>query len=195
MSNEMNQTTAERGASGANSAESANGANAESFGADGAQSAKETKSAEKTFSQSDVDRIVSERLRREGEKWERELEDKVSNRLSEAQKMAKMNKDEKAEYELSQREAALTKREAEAARKELMLEAKDILSSRALPIELSSVLDYSDADKCKSSIDSVEKVFRESVQKAVDEKIRDSKGTPKTGEGKTKDPFLEGMGL
>lgn len=195
MSNEMNQTTADENANAAAFTDKESGKTAESLAADGAQSAKEEKSAEKTFSQSDVDRIVSERLRREAEKWERELEHKVSSKLSEAQKLAKMNKDEKAEYTLSQREAEVTKREAAAEKKELMLRAKDILSSRSLPIELSNVLDYSDADKCKTSIDNVEKIFRESVQKAVDEKIKDSKGTPKTGEEKTKDPFLEGMGL
>ena len=48
-------------------------------------------------------------------------------------------------------------------------------------LDLAEVLIYEDADKCKASIDAVEKAFQASVEKAVNDKLR---GTPpKAGGG------------
>lgn len=141
--------------------------------------------------QSEFDKRVSKALETAKVKWQKDTDDK----LSEAQKMAKMNADEKAKYEFQKREDALAKREAETQRKELLYTAKDILAEKGLPAELSEVLNFENADKCNKSIDTLEKVFRSEVQKAVEQKLKDSGYTPKTGDEKTSDPFLEGLGI
>lgn len=79
------------------------------------------------------------------EKWQALADDK----LSEAEKLAKMTKEEKAQYMQQKREKELADREAAITRKELMAEAKNTLASDGLPQELAEVLDYSDADTCK----------------------------------------------
>ena len=59
------------------------------------------------------------------EKWQALADDK----LSEAEKLAKMTKEEKAQYMQQKREKELTDREAAITRKELMAEAKNTLAS------------------------------------------------------------------
>ena len=93
------------------------------------------------------------------QKWQALADDK----LSEAEKLAKMNK------ELSDREAAIT-------RKELMAEAKNTLAEKKLPVSLAEVLNYTDADTCSKSISAVEKAFQEAVEAAVNERLKG--GTP-----------------
>ncbi len=63
-----------------------------------------------------------------------------------------MTKEEKAQYMQQKREKELTEREAAITRKELMAEAKNTLAREGLPQELAEVLDYSDADSCKKSM-------------------------------------------
>ena len=43
-----------------------------------------------------------------------------------------------------------------------------------MPHELESILNYSSADACNASIDTVERVFRDAVQKAVDARLKAS---------------------
>ena len=59
------------------------------------------------------------------EKWQALADDK----LSEAEKLAKMTKEEKAQYMQQKREKELADREAAITRKELMAEAKNTLAS------------------------------------------------------------------
>ena len=75
----------------------------------------------------------------------------------------------KKEKELSDREAAIT-------RKELMAEAKNTLAEKNLPAGLAEVLNYADAESCNKSIAAVEKAFQAAVEAAVQERLKG--GTP-----------------
>ncbi len=101
-------------------------------------------------------------------KWQAMTDDK----LSEADKLAKMTKEEKAQYMQQKKEKELADREAAITRKELMAEAKNTLAGKSLPQELAEVLNYTDADSCNKSISAVEKAFQSAVQKAVEERIK-----------------------
>lgn len=101
-------------------------------------------------------------------KWKLQTDDK----LSEAEKLAKMTKDEKEAYLQQKREKDLTDREAAVTRKELMAEAKNTLAEKKLPAELAEVLNYADADSCNKSIAAVEKAFQKAVEAAVQERLK-----------------------
>ena len=81
------------------------------------------------------------------------------------------------------REKELTDREAAITRKELMAEAKNTLASDGLPQELAEVLDYSDADTCKKSMEKVKEVFQRAVETAVEEKLKGGKPPKKASGG------------
>ena len=104
-------------------------------------------------------------------KWEVLADDKAT----EAEKLAKMTKDEKAQYLQQKKEKEITDREAAVTRKELMAEAKNTLAEKKLPVSLAEVLNYSDADTCNKSIEAVEKAFQEAVESAVEEKLKGGK--------------------
>ena len=130
--------------------------------------------SEKTFTQADVDKIISERLRKEQVRFEKKLE----NEKLEAEKLAKMKKDERVEYETQKKLAELEERERAIQERELKAEAYNILAQKGLPKELADILNYSDAETCNASIDAVEKAFQVAVEKAVNEKLKGN--TPKS---------------
>lgn len=133
-----------------------------------------------------VQKAVNTAVTKAQEKWQALADDK----LSEAEKLAKMTKEEKAQYMQQKREKELTDREAVITRKELMAEAKNTLASDGLPQELAEVLDYSDADTCKKSMEKVKEVFQRAVETAVEEKLKGGK-PPKKAPGGDAQKALE----
>ena len=133
-----------------------------------------------------VQKAVNTAVTKAQEKWQTLADDK----LSEAEKLAKMTKEEKAQYMQQKREKELTDREAAITRKELMAEAKNTLASDGLPQELAEVLDYSDADTCKKSMEKVKEVFQRAVETAVEEKLKGGK-PPKKAPGGDAQKALE----
>lgn len=119
------------------------------------------------------------------QKWQALADDK----LSEAEKLAKMNKEEKAAYMLQKKEKELSDRESAVARKELMAEAKNTLAEKKLPAGLAEVLNYTNAESCNKSIDAVEKAFQAAVEAAVQERLKGGeppKTPPNTGDDMAK---------
>ena len=102
------------------------------------------------------------------QKWQALTDDK----LSEAEKLAKMNKEEKAAYMQKKKEKELSDRESAVVRKELMAEAKNTLAEKKLPAGLAEVLNYTDAEACNKSIAAVEKAFQAAVEAAVQERLK-----------------------
>lgn len=130
-----------------------------------------------------VQEAVSTAVKDAQEKWKALTDDK----LSEAERLAKMTEAEKKEYLQDKKEKDLAAREAEVTKKELMAEAKNTLASDGLPQELAEVLDYTDADTCKKSMDTVKKAFQKAVEAAVEEKLKGGKPPKKATETKDED--------
>lgn len=123
------------------------------------------------------------------EKWRLLTDDKVS----EAEKLARMTKEEKAEYMHNKHVRELSDREAQITRRELMAEAKNTLSEKGLPVALADVLTYTDADSCNKSIAALEKAFNAAVQAAVEDKLKGDKppkGAPQS-DTVTKEQFAK----
>ena len=144
---------------------------------------KESNQDEKTFTQSELDSIIEKRLARERAKLEKEYKTKINegitSGLDEAKKLEKMTAQEKAEYEFNKRLADLEAREKEYNLRELKQTALGILNEKGFDIEsaksISTILDYTDADKCKASIDNIDKLINGLVEKGVNAKIKTNK--------------------
>lgn len=135
----------------------------------------------KSFSQEDVNKLISDRLGKEKAKWEKDFQSKLDEAKTEAEKLAKMNADQKLEYEKQKREDELSKREGEITRRELRATALESLVEKGLPKNLADILNYTDADSTNKSIETVEKAFRDAVEAGVNERL---KGEPPKGGGK-----------
>jgi len=126
--------------------------------------------------QKEFDRRTTKGINTAVNKERARLEALHSAELTEAQKLAKMTEEEKNEYKAQQREAEIQKREAAITKRELMAEAKEKLADKGLPLSLAEIIDYSDAESAKNSIDAIEKAFNISVAKTVEDKLKG--GTP-----------------
>lgn len=118
-----------------------------------------------------IQKAVNTAVTNAQEKWQALTDDK----LSEAEKLAKMTKEEKAQYMQQKKEKELSDREAAITRKELMAEARNTLAGDGLPQELAEVLNYVDADSCKKSMETVKAAFQKAVETAVEEKLKGGK--------------------
>lgn len=115
-----------------------------------------------------VQSAVDEAVKKAQEKWQLMTDDRVS----EAEKLAKMTKEEKDTYLKQKKEKELADRESAVTRRELTAEAKNTLAEKGLPVGLADVLNYTDADSCSKSITAVEKAFQEAVETAVQERLK-----------------------
>lgn len=122
--------------------------------------------------QSEFDRRVNQAVNTALTKQKIKYEALMDDKLSEADKLSKMNKEEKKEYLAKKQEKELEDREAAVTRRELAAEAKNTLAEKKLPVALAAILDYKDAETCKQSIETVEKAFQEAVSAAVEEKLK-----------------------
>lgn len=155
------------------------GAGGEGAGGDGNQEQKSFDDVLKNKDyQAEFDRRVNKAIETAKSKWEALMDDK----LTEAEKMAKMTKEEKAAYQQKKKEKEMADREAAVTRRELMAEAKNTLAEKNLPVELAEVLDYADADTCKKSLETVEKAFQKAVQAGVEERLKGDKPLKKPGQ-------------
>lgn len=143
---------------------------------------------EKLLTQAEVDALIEKRLARAQRDQEKRLSEARAAGVQEGEERARMSEAErlkadreKAERDAGEREKALRQREAEITRRELRAEAVETLVGKGLPRELGELLDYTDAETCKASIGTVEKVFRAAVQAGIDERLRKSGGSMNAG--------------
>lgn len=133
--------------------------------------------------QAEFDRRVNKALETSRAKMQADIETKINAARTEAEKLAKMNAEQKAQYEAEKRENELKTREAEITKRELSAAAKETLADKGLPLELATILNYESAETCQASIEAVEKSFREAVQKAVEDKLRGGNPPKKAPQG------------
>lgn len=140
----------------------------------------------KTFTQEELDKIVQGRIAKERKAWEKHLEDEKT----EAQKLETMSEKEKKKYQEEKRIKELDDREAAITRRELTAQAKVQLADKGIPTELAEILNLTDAESCKKSIEIVEKAFQTAVEKAVEEKIKGREPMKKAKDVKLTDEEL-----
>ncbi len=132
--------------------------------------------------QSEFDKRVAKALETQRGKMQQDIQTQIENARTEAEKMAKMNADQKAQYEREKKEKEIADRERDITKRELTATAKEQLADEGIPISLAEILNYEDAEKCSASIKAVKKSFQEAVQKAVDDRLAGGK-PPKKPEG------------
>lgn len=141
--------------------------------------------AEKTFTQSELNKIISERQKR----WEK----KAADEKAEAERVAAMTAEEKANHEREKQEKALADREAALTKRERTALAKEFLAEKNVPAALVGAVDISDPDGIEASATAVAKAFSEAVSAEVAKKLAGA--PPKKAAPGAKDPFLEGLGI
>ena len=126
--------------------------------------------------QSEFDKKVAKALETARTKWEKEAEVKKT----EAEKLAKMDAEEKLKYErdkiIEERDNALSRLNAY----ELEKEAIKIANEKGVPITFLKAINFSTtkAEDLKEIIEGFEAIYKQSVQDGINEKMKEK--TPKT---------------
>lgn len=134
----------------------------------------------KTFTQEELDRILTKRLEKETKKWEAKF-----NALEESQKLSQMNEEQKAEYDFNKKLEELQQREQE-------LEAKinqynqqqykatitSQLQEAGLPVSMADLLVNMDAESVATQINSMRDMFNNHITSQVQAKVQASATIP-----------------
>ncbi|MDR1600414.1 MAG: DUF4355 domain-containing protein [Oscillospiraceae bacterium] len=136
----------------------------------------------------EFDRRIDKAIETRRAKWEQDAATRVEEARTQAERLASMNAEQRAEHDRKEREEKLAQRERALTLRELRVTAGDELSRRELPTTLLDTLDYASADACQSSIERVEKAYRDSVQAGVEKRFRGS--PPKAASGSPTDAHM-----
>ena len=124
-----------------------------------------------------INKAVETAVKNAKEQWELETNDK----LSEAEKLARMTKEQKAEYKQKQLENELNALKKEKAMNEMAATARKMLSEENINVsdELLSHIVAEDAEKTKAAVEDFVKLFNDAVGEEVKKSARQT--TPKEG--------------
>lgn len=151
------------------------------------QTEQEQKQEEKTFTQDELNSILA----KEKSKWQK----KADEDKEEAKKLAKMNAEEKAQFELNKKQSALEQREKEITRRELTAEAKSILSEKGLATDLHLLLNYDSAETVQDSIKVLERAIQKATEKAVEERLKGNVPKKESNPEATTNYFAKGANI
>jgi len=134
----------------------------------------------KTFTQEDLDRIVTKRLEREAKKWEAKF-----NALEEAQKLSQMTDEQKQQHDYNKKLEELTQREQELEAKinaynqqQYRTTIQAQLQEAGLPTTMADMLVNMDAEAVATQINAMKEMFSTQINAQVQSKVQASATTP-----------------
>lgn len=166
------------GGAGTGSAGDGQGGDGDGDGGDG-DGGKGKGEGEKTFTQAELDAIVTKRLG----KAMKDVETKIAAARTEGETRGKMTAEERAEADRKANQKALEERERQIQTRELRASALETLAEKGLPKDLAEALNYTDEEALEKSIAAAEKAFRAAVQVGVKARLAGD-GAP-GGKGET----------
>lgn len=153
--------------------------------------AKGKSDGQRTYTDDELDDIIAKKIAKERAKHEKELEEAKK----EAEKLAKMNADQKKEYEIEQLKAENEKLKATQIKSELSREAAKLLGSEGIDAT-QDMLDFvvgKDAESTQANIEKFTKIIKGQIEAA--EVKRNTGNTPpsynNSGTGLTKEEILK----
>jgi len=141
---------------------------------------------EKTYTESELQKIVQDRVAREKKATEKAVE--------EAARLAKMNEDEKKQYEFEQLQAKLADFERKEARNQMAKEATKMLAEKGVTINdtLLDLVVKDDAESTKQSVDEFINLLNEQIEIGVQKALSGTapkQTTSNVGSQMTKEQF------
>lgn len=131
----------------------------------------------KTYTQEEVEKLLQSEADKRVTAALKKAERKQEAAVKEAARLAKMDEEQRYQYELEQREKAIAAKEAELALAENKAAAATVLSNRGLSADLVNLVVAQDADVMNTNISLLEKAFKQSVKAEVEKRLAST--TPK----------------
>ena len=134
----------------------------------------------KTFTQEDVDRIVTKRLEKSNKQWQEKF-----NALEESIKLQSMSEEQKQEHNYSKKLEELTQREQELEAKinaynqrEYKSTIQAQLQEAGLPTAMADMLVNMDAESVTTQINAMKDMFSNQINQQVQAKVQASANVP-----------------
>lgn len=139
--------------------------------------------------QKKVDEIIERRLAKE----KKNVDKKVKDAVEEAKKLAKMNKDEKSQYELQKLQDELNALRNEKALNDMKATARSMFLDKDINVtdELLNLVVTSDAETTKQNVEAFSKILDSMVQSKVKEALRQESPKNVGSTGLTRQEILE----
>lgn len=138
---------------------------------------EETTPEAKTYTQEEVDRLIQSEADKRVTQAMEKAQRKQDAAVKEAQRLAKMDEDQRYKYELETREQAIAEKEKALALAENKAEAASVLSQRGISTKLVDLVLAADADDMLTNINLLDNEFKASVKAEVEKRLATS--TPK----------------
>lgn len=133
--------------------------------------------AEKTYTQEEFEAALQAETDRRVTSALKKAEEKNTKKVREAEKLARMNEQQRFEYDLEQKEIELAEKERRLTLAENSAEASKILGEKGLSHDLVGFVVAEDAETMKDNIDRLDRAFKASVKAEVEKRLASS--TPK----------------
>jgi len=137
-------------------------------------SQNEEQEGAKTFTQDELNKVISERLSQEKKKFEKELSIRLAKEKEEAERLAKLSADEKEKELVGKQMEELRLKEREVSLRENKLKAISVFDEAKIPLKLVDFVVDVDAEKMEEKITSLKETWQNAVS---DEVSRQLKGT------------------
>lgn len=133
--------------------------------------------------QAEFDRRVQKAIQTAVSNAQKKWQTMTDGKVSEAEKLAQMTSEEKAEYRAKKAEQELADLKKQIALGDMAKTARKMLSEEniTVPDEIIMNLVSDDAEKTKSAVESFAKVFKDAVQAAVKESLKGNPPKASTG--------------
>lgn len=133
--------------------------------------------AAKTYTEAEVQELLQKESDRRVSEAMKKAERKTQAKIKEAEKLAKMNDEERFQHELEAREKAIEEKERQLALAENKAQASSILAEKGLSAKLVDMVVAEDADTMMDNINLLDSAFKASVKAEVEKRL--SSTTPK----------------
>ena len=132
---------------------------------------EQTQQKEKTFSQEEVSQMIKDRLAIE----KRKSDERIKDAIQEAEKLAKMNKDQKSQYEIEKLLKENEELKAEKALSQMKNETRTMLNEfgvQNFDDQIVNILVNSDAETTKKNVESFTNLLNQMVKSNVEKALR-----------------------
>lgn len=141
------------------------------------QENQDTQVETKTYSQEEFDKALQSEVDKRVTQAMQTAQKKADARVKEAEKLAKMNEQQRYEYELDTREKAIAEKEKALALAENKATAASVLADKGISAKLVDFVVAEDAETMMGNIGLLEREFKASVKAEVEKRLGTS--TPK----------------
>lgn len=145
--------------------------------------------------QREFDKLVNKSLTTAKTNWEKDIRNQIEQERTEAEKLAKMDADQKIKYELNKAKAQNETLQNELNAINLYKTASNIAKEKGLPTGYLDLIDFSkeNADSITDKIGKLEEIRTRDLESYLNSKLRQPTPTERKSQPKKVDPYIEGF--